>query len=470
MPTWGIQVVPPPEGQVVVVGDTHGQYHDVCRMLEVVGSPAAGCMYVFNGDFVDRGAWGLETLVLLASWKLALPQQVFLLRGNHESATCTLAYGFKGELVAKYGKSHWRPVYAACKRLFSSLPLAAKIGQQTLVVHGGLFRRQPQRGVGKNKRKRAHPLLYGLDDVTLGTLEDLARATKGGMDPNGLGASRLASDVLWSDPVGDPGFQPNVARGVGMCFGPDITERFLNQNGLRLVLRSHEGPDAREGRDDMQPMSGGYTLDHDTPAGKLMTVFRHAMGLRNAPDYPQFMPEEAERYNNLAAVAVLMAPDWATPTMRQFAAAHPRPEAQPYYDLYVPDSDEEFEPAASSASGMTDVERPSASTMSVASGAGTSQQPPLQQLPTAEADSMEAAGAAATPAAQETSSKSEETAVVAMAEAVGEGSSRSRPPIQPIRVAAHLQHGAASAARGGKRVREAAAVANLAAEPPCPPV
>jgi len=60
--------------------------------------------------------------------------------------------------------------------------------------------------------------------VTLGSLEDLQRATKGGMDPNGLGASRLASDVLWSDPVGERGFQPNVARGVGMCFGPDVTE------------------------------------------------------------------------------------------------------------------------------------------------------------------------------------------------------------------------------------------------------
>lgn len=44
------------------------------------------------------------------------------------------------------------------------------------------------------------------------------------------------------------------------------------------MLRSHEGPDAREGRDDMQSMAGGYTLDHDTPAGKLMTVFR--CGLR----------------------------------------------------------------------------------------------------------------------------------------------------------------------------------------------
>jgi hypothetical protein len=45
----------------------------------------------------------------------------------------------------------------------------------------------------------------------------------------------------------------------------------------------------------------------------------------SAPDYPQFMPEGAERYNNLGAVAVLTAPDWATPAMRQFAAAHPRP-------------------------------------------------------------------------------------------------------------------------------------------------
>lgn len=48
-----------------------------------------------------------------------------------------------------------QPVYAACKRLFSSLPLSARIGQHTLVLHGGLFRRQPQRPSGKNKRKRS---------------------------------------------------------------------------------------------------------------------------------------------------------------------------------------------------------------------------------------------------------------------------------------------------------------------------
>ena len=65
-----------------------------------------------------------------------------------------------------------QPVYAACKRLFSSLPLAAKIGQQALVLHGGLFRRQPQRsgggGAGKNKRKRAHPMMFGPCRQTVG--------------------------------------------------------------------------------------------------------------------------------------------------------------------------------------------------------------------------------------------------------------------------------------------------------------
>ena len=39
-------------------------------------------------------------------------------------------------------------------------------------------------------------------------------------------------------------------------------QRFLRANGLSLVLRSHEGPDAREGRDDMGSMLDGWTLDH----------------------------------------------------------------------------------------------------------------------------------------------------------------------------------------------------------------
>ena len=54
--------------------------------------------------------------------------------------------------------------------------------------------------------------------------QDLRSASKGGIDPNGQGASTLATDVLWSDPSAEPGMRTNDARGVGLIFGPDITQ------------------------------------------------------------------------------------------------------------------------------------------------------------------------------------------------------------------------------------------------------
>ncbi len=42
-------------------------------------------------------------------------------------------------------------IFAACKQLFKSLPLAALIGRNTLVLHGGLFRH-----TGKPGQKRKH--------------------------------------------------------------------------------------------------------------------------------------------------------------------------------------------------------------------------------------------------------------------------------------------------------------------------
>ncbi len=53
-------------------------------------------------------------------------------------------------------------MYTRCKRVFSVLPLAALVQQNTLVLHGGLFRQQPRTvKVAKNKRKRGNPVLLG---------------------------------------------------------------------------------------------------------------------------------------------------------------------------------------------------------------------------------------------------------------------------------------------------------------------
>ena len=50
------------------------------------------------------------------------------------------------------------------------------------------------------------------------------RAGKGGTDPDGLGASVIAADILWSDPGSELGLTTNDARGVGLVFGPDVTQ------------------------------------------------------------------------------------------------------------------------------------------------------------------------------------------------------------------------------------------------------
>ena len=69
-------------------------------------------------------------------------------------------------------------------------------------------------------------------------------------------------ELLWSDPQPMTGRSPSK-RGVGCQFGPDVTHRFLENNQLDYVVRSHEVKEA------------GYELNHD---GKCITVF-------SAPNY-----------------------------------------------------------------------------------------------------------------------------------------------------------------------------------------
>lgn len=79
-------------------------------------------LFVFQGDFVDRGHNSVETFQYLMCLKVKYPDCITLLRGNHESRQITQVYGFYEECVRKYGNANsWK----YCVEVFDFLNLAA---------------------------------------------------------------------------------------------------------------------------------------------------------------------------------------------------------------------------------------------------------------------------------------------------------------------------------------------------------
>ena len=228
-----------------VVGDLHGQYFDLQGgVFHNCGTPSVTNGFCFNGDFVDRGSWGVETILTLLAWKLEHPHDMYLTRGNHESRAMTSRYGFKSECVYKYDLA----VYEMFLEVFNSLPLGVLLDHHTLIVHGGLC----------------------TDDVTISDLQQIDRFKE---PPHNKGDRMM--ETLWSDPYNGKGIAPNKRGGNTILFGEDITARFCAKNNIERVIRSHQVVDL------------GVTTTH---GGKLITVF-------SAPNY-------VDRGQNLGGVVV----------------------------------------------------------------------------------------------------------------------------------------------------------------------
>jgi serine/threonine-protein phosphatase PP2A-1 catalytic subunit len=100
-----------------------------------VGGDCPDVHYLFLGDFVDRGYYGLETVLLVILLKLRYPDHITLLRGNHESRQTTQIYGFYEECLRKYQSSE---VWSMLTDLFDYMPLGALVDDSLFCLHGGL--------------------------------------------------------------------------------------------------------------------------------------------------------------------------------------------------------------------------------------------------------------------------------------------------------------------------------------------
>ncbi|EPY43460.1 protein phosphatase 5 [Angomonas deanei] len=226
-----VDITVPDDEDITVCGDTHGQFYDLMNIFKMNGNPSPTNRYLFNGDFVDRGSYSFENVMTLFAYKLLYPQHVFLSRGNHEGLPMNRVYGFEGEVRAKYSSE----LFGLFSEVFNALPTGHIINKKIFVVHGGLYSR---------------------DDVTIADLQKPNRFKE--IPENGV-----LCESLWADPQPMPGRTPSK-RGVDCPeFGPDVTETFLKNNDLKLVVRSHEAKQE------------GYEVTHN---GKCITVF-------SAPNY-----------------------------------------------------------------------------------------------------------------------------------------------------------------------------------------
>ncbi|XP_055500728.1 serine/threonine-protein phosphatase with EF-hands 1 isoform X2 [Leucoraja erinacea] len=205
---------------ITVCGDLHGHLDDLLLIFHKNGYPMPGNLYVFNGDFVDRGESSVEVVVILFAFLLVYPKDVHLNRGNHEDYVMNIRYGFKKEVLRKY-RLQGQKVLQAFQDVFRWLPLATIIDSRVLVVHGGIS-----------------------DTTDLGFLASLQR-------------HRIA-DILWSDPRSKSGCFPNSSRGGGCYFGEDVTTKLFRKYKLKLLIRSHECK------------QDGYEMCHH---GKVITIF-----------------------------------------------------------------------------------------------------------------------------------------------------------------------------------------------------
>lgn len=185
----------PVDFRVNVVGDLHGQFIDLFTIFDLNDLPSASNQYLFNGDFVDRGAQQCEVYFTLL-YGLVLYgskyKSFYLNRGNHEDYGCSVRFGFKEEVMTKYCL-YSKIIMRKCAQTFALLPVGSIITQQgtrdqlnkILVVHGGVSN-ETDLEIIRNLDRSNYASLDGTSSKSLNEKEKKER--------------EQLQDLLWSDP------------------------------------------------------------------------------------------------------------------------------------------------------------------------------------------------------------------------------------------------------------------------------
>jgi uncharacterized tellurite resistance protein B-like protein len=232
--------------ELLVIGDLHGCYSNLkgallqadffAKVQAFKDDPAQNpeMTLVLLGDYIDRGRFSYNGVLRTAMQLfVAMPEHVYLLRGNHEyyieHQGKVLAPVRPCEAMNEIASIAPTEVFAKYMRLFDMLPTSL-LFDRTLFVHAGIPR----------------------DDTIAEKVRGLASLN----DPE------VRFQMLWSDPSDADVIPLDLQKAnARFPFGRRQLKSFLGNFGLRTLIRGHEC------------ILEGFRTVYDDPEGTLLTLF-----------------------------------------------------------------------------------------------------------------------------------------------------------------------------------------------------
>lgn len=253
-----------PRSEVAFWGDLHGSIHSFLRTLQMLIDRGYindnfqikkdNFYMIFLGDYVDRGFYGVEVIYTLLQLKIANPDKVFLVRGNHEDGSLNDNYGFGFELDYKFNLDK-KLVY----RIYDFLPVVLYLGSGKDIkvdfiqcCHGGMeIGYNPYQFLNSDLEFQLIDSLYRKDNLNLMSL-DLINAIYKNIPIKELvnfyplsPTKPYTLGFMWNDFVVGSSEIINYKSGRGWIFGESLTRYLLKKNSsnskvLRGIFRAHQ--------------------------------------------------------------------------------------------------------------------------------------------------------------------------------------------------------------------------------------
>jgi hypothetical protein len=233
--------------RVVIIGDLHSDFNALSAILTKLSLSSydyfENGLFIFTGDYTDRGCRPVETLRLLYALKSCLGERCIMLKGNHE--LMRFEDGLLSPMIYPsdtYMIFNWK-LGPAVSRLYADycarLPYAAVLNFYNPDIHPSDAEQLPSSASPLMPEKRfliCHASLPRFDFASFFDETKLAGNTLPAdfRSPEG----KMLNQMIWGDPV--EFVNPLNKYDIRFEFGKKEFNEFMEKNGYDLLIRSHE--------------------------------------------------------------------------------------------------------------------------------------------------------------------------------------------------------------------------------------